>query len=73
MSGPAYHIWKGVELAVSTFWPNYYQVIHRWHTHNQGREGRIEGQREGGRNEGREGGGGGMAETSELVQKDKTE
>uniref|UniRef100_A0A8D3CDD1 protein-tyrosine-phosphatase n=1 Tax=Scophthalmus maximus TaxID=52904 RepID=A0A8D3CDD1_SCOMX len=24
-SGPAYHIWKGVELAVSTFWPNYYQ------------------------------------------------
>ncbi|XP_042371537.1 receptor-type tyrosine-protein phosphatase mu, partial [Plectropomus leopardus] len=25
-SGPAYHIWKGVELAVSTFWPNYYQV-----------------------------------------------
>ncbi|XP_029283141.1 receptor-type tyrosine-protein phosphatase mu-like isoform X1 [Cottoperca gobio] len=26
-SGPAYHIWKGVELAVSTFWPNYYQVV----------------------------------------------
>lgn len=26
-SGPAYHIWKGVELAVSTFWPNYYQVM----------------------------------------------
>uniref|UniRef100_A0A674PM83 MAM domain-containing protein n=1 Tax=Takifugu rubripes TaxID=31033 RepID=A0A674PM83_TAKRU len=25
-SGPAYHIWKGVELAVSTFWPNYYQA-----------------------------------------------
>uniref|UniRef100_A0A3B3UQ77 Uncharacterized protein n=1 Tax=Poecilia latipinna TaxID=48699 RepID=A0A3B3UQ77_9TELE len=28
-SGPAYHIWKGVELAVSTFWPNHYQVKHR--------------------------------------------
>lgn len=27
-SGPAYHIWKGVELAVSTFWPNQYQVKH---------------------------------------------
>ncbi|XP_037311363.2 receptor-type tyrosine-protein phosphatase mu isoform X2 [Pungitius pungitius] len=26
-SGPVYHIWKGVELAVSTFWPNYYQVV----------------------------------------------
>ncbi|XP_074549106.1 receptor-type tyrosine-protein phosphatase mu-like isoform X7 [Halichoeres trimaculatus] len=26
-SGPAYHIWKGVELAVSTFWPNHYQVV----------------------------------------------
>ncbi|XP_076014106.1 LOW QUALITY PROTEIN: receptor-type tyrosine-protein phosphatase mu-like [Genypterus blacodes] len=26
-SGPAYHTWKGVELAVSTFWPNYYQVV----------------------------------------------
>uniref|UniRef100_A0AAQ4PJE8 protein-tyrosine-phosphatase n=1 Tax=Gasterosteus aculeatus aculeatus TaxID=481459 RepID=A0AAQ4PJE8_GASAC len=26
-SGPTDHIWKGVELAVSTFWPNYYQVI----------------------------------------------
>ncbi|XP_034415828.1 receptor-type tyrosine-protein phosphatase mu-like isoform X6 [Cyclopterus lumpus] len=26
-SGSAYHIWKGVELAVSTFWPNYYQVV----------------------------------------------
>uniref|UniRef100_A0A8P4G8W9 protein-tyrosine-phosphatase n=1 Tax=Dicentrarchus labrax TaxID=13489 RepID=A0A8P4G8W9_DICLA len=26
-SGPAYHIWKEVELAVSTFWPNYYQVV----------------------------------------------
>ncbi|XP_023181880.1 receptor-type tyrosine-protein phosphatase mu-like isoform X2 [Xiphophorus maculatus] len=26
-SGPAYHIWKGVELAVSTFWPNHYQVL----------------------------------------------
>uniref|UniRef100_A0A3Q3N708 protein-tyrosine-phosphatase n=1 Tax=Mastacembelus armatus TaxID=205130 RepID=A0A3Q3N708_9TELE len=25
-SGPAYHTWKEVELAVSTFWPNYYQV-----------------------------------------------
>uniref|UniRef100_A0A3P8VFI8 Uncharacterized protein n=1 Tax=Cynoglossus semilaevis TaxID=244447 RepID=A0A3P8VFI8_CYNSE len=25
-SGPAYHAWKGVELAVSTFWPNFYQV-----------------------------------------------
>lgn len=27
-SGPAYHIWKGVELAVSTFWPNHYEVNH---------------------------------------------
>uniref|UniRef100_A0AAQ5Y7M4 protein-tyrosine-phosphatase n=1 Tax=Amphiprion ocellaris TaxID=80972 RepID=A0AAQ5Y7M4_AMPOC len=27
-SGPAYHIWNGVELAVSTFWPNHYQVTH---------------------------------------------
>ncbi|XP_068199527.1 receptor-type tyrosine-protein phosphatase mu-like isoform X1 [Antennarius striatus] len=26
-SGPAYHTWKGVELAVSTFWPNHYQVV----------------------------------------------
>ncbi|XP_038141830.1 receptor-type tyrosine-protein phosphatase mu-like isoform X3 [Cyprinodon tularosa] len=26
-SGPAYHIWKGVELAVSIFWPNSYQVV----------------------------------------------
>ncbi|XP_029935740.1 protein tyrosine phosphatase receptor type Ma [Myripristis murdjan] len=26
-SGPAYHSWKGVELAVSTFWPNYYQLV----------------------------------------------
>uniref|UniRef100_A0AAQ4QIC8 protein-tyrosine-phosphatase n=1 Tax=Gasterosteus aculeatus aculeatus TaxID=481459 RepID=A0AAQ4QIC8_GASAC len=26
-SGPTDHIWKGVELAVSTFWPNYYQVV----------------------------------------------
>uniref|UniRef100_A0A3Q3MTB0 protein-tyrosine-phosphatase n=1 Tax=Mastacembelus armatus TaxID=205130 RepID=A0A3Q3MTB0_9TELE len=26
-SGPAYHTWKEVELAVSTFWPNYYQVV----------------------------------------------
>ncbi|XP_047423777.1 receptor-type tyrosine-protein phosphatase mu-like isoform X6 [Mugil cephalus] len=26
-SGPAYHDWKGVELAVSTFWPNHYQVV----------------------------------------------
>ncbi|XP_034038978.1 protein tyrosine phosphatase receptor type Ma [Thalassophryne amazonica] len=26
-SGPAYHTWKGVELAVSTFWPFYYQVV----------------------------------------------
>ncbi|XP_054863138.1 receptor-type tyrosine-protein phosphatase mu-like isoform X9 [Amphiprion ocellaris] len=26
-SGPAYHIWNGVELAVSTFWPNHYQVV----------------------------------------------
>ena len=37
-SGPAYHIWKGVELAVSTFWPNYYQVTHthrHTHTHSQ--------------------------------------
>lgn len=28
-SGPAYHLWKGAELAVSTFWPNYYQVSTR--------------------------------------------
>lgn len=27
-SGPAYHIWKEVELAVSIFWPNQYQVTH---------------------------------------------
>ncbi|XP_069576273.1 receptor-type tyrosine-protein phosphatase mu-like isoform X1 [Brachyistius frenatus] len=26
-SGPAYHIWKELELAVSTFWPNHYQVV----------------------------------------------
>ncbi|XP_054621436.1 receptor-type tyrosine-protein phosphatase mu-like isoform X1 [Dunckerocampus dactyliophorus] len=26
-SGPAHHTWRGVELAVSTFWPNYYQVV----------------------------------------------
>ncbi|XP_024659485.1 receptor-type tyrosine-protein phosphatase mu isoform X11 [Maylandia zebra] len=26
-SGPSYHIWKGVELAVSTFWPNHYEVV----------------------------------------------
>uniref|UniRef100_A0A7N6BK37 protein-tyrosine-phosphatase n=1 Tax=Anabas testudineus TaxID=64144 RepID=A0A7N6BK37_ANATE len=26
-SGPAYHTWKDVELAVSTFWPNYYQAV----------------------------------------------
>ncbi|KAM3860336.1 receptor-type tyrosine-protein phosphatase mu-like [Diretmus argenteus] len=26
-SGPAYHTWRGVELAVSTFWPNYYQLV----------------------------------------------
>ncbi|XP_056155652.1 receptor-type tyrosine-protein phosphatase mu-like isoform X1 [Lampris incognitus] len=26
-SGPAYHRWRGVELAVSTFWPNYYQLV----------------------------------------------
>ncbi|XP_072307390.1 receptor-type tyrosine-protein phosphatase mu-like [Eucyclogobius newberryi] len=25
-SGPAFHSWKQLELAVSTFWPNYYQV-----------------------------------------------
>lgn len=25
-SGPAFHTWKQVELAVSTFWPNFYQV-----------------------------------------------
>uniref|UniRef100_A0A8C2X019 protein-tyrosine-phosphatase n=1 Tax=Cyclopterus lumpus TaxID=8103 RepID=A0A8C2X019_CYCLU len=36
-SGSAYHIWKGVELAVSTFWPNYYQVTHtHTHTHTPG-------------------------------------
>ncbi|KAM7369512.1 hypothetical protein PAMP_010831 [Pampus punctatissimus] len=35
-SGPAYHIWKGVELAVSTFWPNYYQVTNtRMYIHTQ--------------------------------------
>uniref|UniRef100_A0A3Q1IPH6 protein-tyrosine-phosphatase n=1 Tax=Anabas testudineus TaxID=64144 RepID=A0A3Q1IPH6_ANATE len=33
-SGPAYHTWKDVELAVSTFWPNYYQVANtQTHTH----------------------------------------
>uniref|UniRef100_H2MZF7 protein-tyrosine-phosphatase n=1 Tax=Oryzias latipes TaxID=8090 RepID=H2MZF7_ORYLA len=26
-SGPAYHIWKEVELAVSIFWPNQYQLV----------------------------------------------
>ncbi|CAL8292346.1 unnamed protein product [Lota lota] len=26
-SGPAYHSWKEVELAVSIFWPNYYQLV----------------------------------------------
>ncbi|XP_027004874.1 receptor-type tyrosine-protein phosphatase mu-like isoform X6 [Tachysurus fulvidraco] len=26
-SGPAFHTWKQVELAVSTFWPNFYQLI----------------------------------------------
>lgn len=26
-SGLGDHIWKGVELAVSTFWPNHYQVV----------------------------------------------
>ncbi|XP_037549958.1 receptor-type tyrosine-protein phosphatase mu [Nematolebias whitei] len=26
-SGPAYHTWKVVELAVSTSWPNYYQLV----------------------------------------------
>lgn len=25
-SGPAFHTWRQVELAVSTFWPNFYQV-----------------------------------------------
>lgn len=25
-SGPAFHTWTQVELAVSTFWPNFYQV-----------------------------------------------
>ncbi|CAL1596668.1 unnamed protein product [Knipowitschia caucasica] len=25
-SGPSYHNWKQLEIAVSTFWPNYYQV-----------------------------------------------
>lgn len=27
-TGPAYPTWRQVELAVSTFWPNFYQV--RW-------------------------------------------
>lgn len=26
-SGPINHVWKEVELAVSTFWPNHYQVV----------------------------------------------
>ncbi|XP_053717172.1 receptor-type tyrosine-protein phosphatase mu-like isoform X2 [Synchiropus splendidus] len=26
-SAPTYDTWKGVELAVSTFWPNHYQVV----------------------------------------------
>ncbi|KAM9826838.1 LOW QUALITY PROTEIN: receptor-type tyrosine-protein phosphatase mu-like [Neosynchiropus ocellatus] len=26
-SAPTYNTWKGVELAVSTFWPNHYQVV----------------------------------------------
>ncbi|XP_046702490.1 protein tyrosine phosphatase receptor type Ma isoform X6 [Silurus meridionalis] len=26
-SGPAFHTWRQVELAVSTFWPNFYQLI----------------------------------------------
>lgn len=25
-SGPAFHTWRQIELAVSTFWPNFYQV-----------------------------------------------
>ncbi|XP_053476551.1 receptor-type tyrosine-protein phosphatase mu-like [Ictalurus furcatus] len=25
--GPAFHTWRQVELAVSTFWPNFYQLI----------------------------------------------
>ncbi|XP_069047709.1 protein tyrosine phosphatase receptor type Ma isoform X1 [Lepisosteus oculatus] len=27
MSAPASHSWNQVELAVSTFWPNYYQIV----------------------------------------------
>lgn len=26
-SGPAMHTWQQVELAVSTFWPNFYQLV----------------------------------------------
>ncbi|XP_053092396.1 protein tyrosine phosphatase receptor type Ma isoform X5 [Pangasianodon hypophthalmus] len=26
-TGPAFHTWRQVELAVSTFWPNFYQLI----------------------------------------------
>uniref|UniRef100_A0A3B4EKN4 protein-tyrosine-phosphatase n=1 Tax=Pygocentrus nattereri TaxID=42514 RepID=A0A3B4EKN4_PYGNA len=26
-SGPAFHTWRQVELAVSTFWPNFYQLF----------------------------------------------
>ncbi|XP_067088094.1 receptor-type tyrosine-protein phosphatase mu-like, partial [Osmerus mordax] len=26
-SGPAHHTWRQVELAISTFWPNFYQIV----------------------------------------------
>lgn len=40
VSGPAFHQWKGVELAVSIFWPNFYQVSTHDHLFASGcREG----------------------------------
>ncbi|XP_055007173.1 receptor-type tyrosine-protein phosphatase mu-like [Boleophthalmus pectinirostris] len=35
-SGPSFHSWKLLELAVSTFWPNYYQV-QLWQVQSCGR------------------------------------
>uniref|UniRef100_A0A8C2IJH8 protein-tyrosine-phosphatase n=1 Tax=Cyprinus carpio TaxID=7962 RepID=A0A8C2IJH8_CYPCA len=37
-SGPAGRSWNEVELAISTYWPNFYQVRS---THTQGRESKI--------------------------------
>uniref|UniRef100_A0A8C1W1F8 protein-tyrosine-phosphatase n=1 Tax=Cyprinus carpio TaxID=7962 RepID=A0A8C1W1F8_CYPCA len=37
-SGPARRSWSQVELAISTYWPNFYQVRS---THTQGRESKI--------------------------------